>query len=195
MAKKLNRVLVIDVESTCWKGRPPGEQVSEIIQVGIVGVNTVTCLIEEKYNYLVEPKFSDIGEFCTKLTGINPEDVHGLGFDYIDFCREIKTKIPHLKDYTWASYGDYDRRQFERMSKLFKESYLFGPSHINIKNLFALVYGLPKEVGMMKALELLNISHTGKHHNALDDALNIAKIFIYLLRIGRKEDRVLNHSV
>ena len=30
MAKKLDKILVVDVESTCWEDKAPEEQVSEI---------------------------------------------------------------------------------------------------------------------------------------------------------------------
>jgi len=62
------------------------------------------------------------------------------------------------------------------MSDLHKIPYLFGRTHINIKNLFALKWRLNKEVGMRKALKILNKELVGQHHNALYDALNITEI-------------------
>jgi len=49
--------------------------------------------------------------------------------------------------------------------------------HLNIKNLFALKWGLNKEVGMKEALKMLDKELVGQHHNALDDALNTTEIF------------------
>ena len=31
MARKLDRILVVDVEATCWEGDPPPGQISEIL--------------------------------------------------------------------------------------------------------------------------------------------------------------------
>ncbi len=39
MAGKLDQIIVIDVESTCWEDRPPENDASEIIEVGICVVN------------------------------------------------------------------------------------------------------------------------------------------------------------
>nr|MDQ2829840.1 DNA polymerase III [Chloroflexota bacterium] len=35
MARKLDQVVVIDVESTCWEGAPPVGEESEIIEIGV----------------------------------------------------------------------------------------------------------------------------------------------------------------
>ena len=35
MARKLDRILVVDVEATCWEGDPPPGQISEIIEIGL----------------------------------------------------------------------------------------------------------------------------------------------------------------
>ena len=48
---------------------------------------------------------------------------------------------------------------------------------MNTKNLFALKWGLNKEVGMKKALKMLDKELVGQHHNALDDAFNTTEIF------------------
>jgi inhibitor of KinA sporulation pathway (predicted exonuclease) len=54
--------------------------------------------------------------------------------------------------------------------------YPFGPSHINVKTLFALKHKLGHELGMAGALKYLNIELEGTHHRGKDDARNIAKI-------------------
>jgi inhibitor of KinA sporulation pathway (predicted exonuclease) len=90
------------------------------------------------------------------------------------------------KNRVWASYGDYDRRQFEQQCRSFQVNYPFGPTHINVKNFFAIAHQLPKEVGMAKALEILQLPLEGTHHRAGDDAWNIARIFAELLLKLRK---------
>lgn len=39
MARKLDQILVIDVESTCWDGPTPDGQSSEIIEIGVCTVD------------------------------------------------------------------------------------------------------------------------------------------------------------
>lgn len=49
------------------------------------------------------------------------------------------------------------------------------------QQLFAIKYNLDKEVGMMEALELSKLEHTGTHHRGQDDSLNISNLLIHLL--------------
>ena len=65
MAKLLDKILVIDLESTCWEGPPPLGQVSEIIEVGLVVVDVATLTRGEKRSILVKPVKSQVSEFCT----------------------------------------------------------------------------------------------------------------------------------
>jgi len=183
MARKLDKIYIVDIEATCWEEKPPDGQISEIIQVGIVEFNLLSGSISSKVSHNIRPQYSKVSEFCTELTGITPEELEGEK-NFSEFLDMIKERFPHLKNYTWASYGDYDRKHLKQMSDLHKRPYLFGRTHINIKNLFALKWGLKKEVGMRKALKILNKELVGQHHNALDDALNITEILKACLQKG-----------
>ena len=81
----------------------------------------------------------------------------------------------------WASWGDYDRRQFERVCKEFGVGYPFGISHLNVKTLFSLVHGLSQEIGMDMAYDHLKLQMEGTHHRGADDAWNIAGLLADLL--------------
>ena len=105
------------------------------------------------------------------------------GVSFADACKAMKNDLAAPKR-TWASYGDYDRRQFERQCERERVGFPFGPTHINIKNLFALRHGLDREVGMADALKLLSLPLDGRHHSGVDDAWNIARILGVLLGPG-----------
>jgi inhibitor of KinA sporulation pathway (predicted exonuclease) len=57
----------------------------------------------------------------------------------------------------------------------------FLPGFINLKSQYALLHRLPKEVGLIKALEYTEIEFEGSHHRAIDDAYNTAKLFLHYL--------------
>jgi len=38
MAKKLDKIYIVDIEATCWEKKSPDGQISEIIQVGIARI-------------------------------------------------------------------------------------------------------------------------------------------------------------
>ena len=87
----------------------------------------------------------------------------------------------------WVSYGDYDRKQFERNCREYGIAYPFGPTHLNVKTLAAVVYGWSGEVGMSEALKRMGLALEGTHHRGDADAWNIAAILSRVLRLGRAE--------
>lgn len=179
MAKKLGQILVVDIESTCWQDAPPPGQESEIIEIGICLFDVASAQRLEKDSILVKPDRSQVSEFCTQLTTLTQAQVD-RGISFAAACSILKKKYLS-KERVWASYGDYDRRQFERQCESFKLSYPFGTTHLNVKSLFAIIHALPQEVGMDRALEILNLPLEGTHHRGGDDAWNIASILSKLL--------------
>ncbi|MCU0446698.1 MAG: exonuclease domain-containing protein [Microscillaceae bacterium] len=180
MAKKLDKILVVDVESTCWEGKAPEGQVSEIIEVGISLVNVADKRIELKTGYLVKPIASEISDFCTELTGITPAMIAQEGIDFQEVCKIIRREFD-APSRLWVSWGDYDRKQFGRNCELRKVGYPFGDGHLNLKTWFSIKHQLSHELGMNGALDYLQIPLEGSHHRGIDDAYNIAKILLTVL--------------
>lgn len=183
MGKNINKLIVVDVEATCWEGDPPKGQKSEIIEIGISQIDLKTLhLFGPPENILIKPVCSTVSEFCTKLTGLTQQNADG-GKSLYDICSYIKNKYKSVHQ-PWASWGDYERNMFDRECP--KEHYPFGSRHLNLKSLFSMLFGLPHELGMDKALSHLNIQLTGEHHRAGDDANNIARLAIEMFKLGRK---------
>ncbi|MBN1201081.1 MAG: exonuclease domain-containing protein [Anaerolineae bacterium] len=183
MGKKLERVLVIDVESTCWEGDPPDGQEGEIIEIGICVLDVASGDRLAKDSILVKPERSLVSPFCTQLTTLTQDRVaQGVSFERA--CGILKRKY-RARHCVWASYGNYDRCQFERQCHARGIEYPFGPSHINVKNLFAVVFGLPREVGMVRALHMLSLPVEGVHHRGVDDAWNTGLLLSRLLLASR----------
>jgi inhibitor of KinA sporulation pathway (predicted exonuclease) len=174
MAKKLDHIIVVDVESTCWEDGPPPGEVSEIIEIGVCPLELSTGRRLGKRSILVKPRRSRVSEFCTRLTTITHEQVD-RGITFTEAC-EILRKEYQTRERVWASYGDYDRTMFQTQCQATGVPYPFGPRHLNVKTLFALSRGLPHEVGMGEALALMNVPLEGTHHRGDDDAWNIAGI-------------------
>ena len=179
MARKLDQIIVIDVEATCWEGNPPPGQESEIIEIGVCPVEVATGRRLEKRSILVRPERSRVSPFCTQLTTLTEEQV-AAGVPFAEACQTLRKEY-QTRDRLWASFGDYDRNQFERQCGSARVAYPFGPGHLNVKTLFALSRALPHEVGMAQALELLGVELEGTHHRGGDDAWNIAGILAALL--------------
>ncbi len=170
---------VIDVESTCWEGLPPPGQEQEIIEIGLCTLDLGLLAPIEAESVLVRPQRSTVSPFCTHLTTLTQAHVDS-GIPFADACALLLRRYS-TRERVWASYGDFDRLQFERQCRAFGVEYPFGRRHLNVKTWLALSLGLSREVGMAEALRLLRLPLHGTHHRAGDDAQNIARIAAQLL--------------
>jgi inhibitor of KinA sporulation pathway (predicted exonuclease) len=185
MAKKLDRIIVVDVEATCWQGDPPTGQASDIIEIGVCTLDIATLARSDRRSMLIRPTRSTVSAFCTALTSLTQSEVeHGM--DFGDACAVLERDYLS-RNRAWTSWGDYDRQHFERQCTDLGARYPFSSSHLNAKTLFALWHRLPRELGMARALALLGLSLEGTHHRDGDDAWNIAALVaeLFLSAPGR----------
>lgn len=182
---RLDQIVVIDLEATCWEGnKPPAGQEREIIEIGLCMLDVISGERLEKRSILVKPERSSVSEFCTQLTTLTQEQLMREGVSFKKACSILKKEYL-TEERLWASYGDYDRNKFEKQCRLYNVSYPFGPRHLNIKSLFGIFNGLPREIGLEKAMERLGLPMEGTHHRGHDDAWNTAAILAALMLRGR----------
>ena len=176
MAYKLDKLIIIDVESTCWEGEPPVDQLSEVIEIGICCLNMTSGVISDPVSIYIEPKHSTVSEFCTKLTGITQELLDSKGIPFPKAAEILKSEY-QLDKRGWASWGDYDRKMMDSMFTMYSLKNLIAKTtHINLKNLHALMYELKRELGTGAALNMMGFQFEGRQHSGRDDARNIGKI-------------------
>lgn len=175
-----DKIVVVDLEATCWKGHPPEGQTSQIIEVGVCLLDIKTHKISNKRGILVSPTKSEVSPFCTELTTITQDMLDRQGVSLKRAC-DILVNEYNSKKRVWASFGDYDRRMFELDCKAHGIKYPFGKKHLNVKTIFSLKAQLGGEAGMARALETMKEPLEGTHHRGVDDAYNIAKILRYCL--------------
>ncbi|MCL7452926.1 MAG: exonuclease domain-containing protein [Anaerolineae bacterium] len=184
MAKKLDRILVVDLEATCWAGEPPPGEVSEIIEIGLCVLDVATGRRLDNPSIVVRAEASTISPYCTKLTTLTQEEVEA-GLSLGEACRILKEQY-RGHERVWASYGDYDRTKLMQECHDRGVEYPFGPSHINVKTLIALARNLPREVPLDEALALMDLPLEGWHHRGSDDAWNIARLLAAILEGARR---------
>ncbi|MFF7888797.1 exonuclease domain-containing protein [Streptomyces sp. NPDC020794] len=177
---------VIDVEATCWDGQPPPGSVSEIIEIGLTVVDVSARSRVSRHRLLVRPVRSAVSGFCTELTGLTQAEVE-RGVTFAEACR-ILVEEYGAGERCWASWGEYDRRQFARQSQADGVAYPFGypteRTHTNAKAVFTGAYGLRRKPGMAQALQIAGLPLEGRHHRGEDDAWNIAALVLDLLDRG-----------
>lgn len=171
---------VIDVEATCWKGVPPPKEVSEIIEIGLCVIDVKLQRRVTRQRILVRPARSKVSTFCTELTGLTQEFVD-KGFSFRKAC-QVLIDYHHADTRPWASWGEYDRKQFERQCAAGGTPYPFSPHHDNAKRIFAAAHTLARGVGMRRALQMSGLQLDGRHHAGIDDAWNIGGLITLLMQ-------------
>jgi inhibitor of KinA sporulation pathway (predicted exonuclease) len=148
-------ILVVDLEATCADADPAFD--IETIEIGLTA-------------------------FCTDLIGIRQADVDSAPLFPVvaDALRAFVAKHQQTGS-VWMSWGAYDRKQFEHDSERHGVSAPVALPHQNAKHLFTKAQRIGKEVGMVKACELVGLTLAGTHHRALDDAINIARLLAWAL--------------
>jgi inhibitor of KinA sporulation pathway (predicted exonuclease) len=178
--KRLDKIIIVDTEATCWEDSPPDGEVSEIIQIGICSLSIASGSISQKTSYIIKPRFSKISEYCTALTGISQSTVKG-GLFFNDVCNKI-IKDFGTKGRAWASYGIGDKYIFENECYKRAAKYPFSDHHIDVNLLFHLHNKhFEGYISLDKAMWSYGMDFIGKQHSADDDAYNTARLLECLL--------------
>jgi len=184
--RNLDKMLVVDVEATCWnndgKSMLPRREDSEIIEIGVCTIDLKTLEISPGEGIIVKPVDTEVSEFCTQLTTLTQADVD-KGISFEDACNILRKKY-NSKNRLWSSYGKYDDNIFQRECQKKNVKYPFGSFHINIKGIIESVFG--QTLGMAQGLEKMGIVLDGVHHRGCDDAANTAKIYAWFLASVRQ---------
>lgn len=170
-------ILVIDLEATCdEEDRLPADQM-EIIEIGAVWADD-QGIVHDEFQALVRPfARPQLTQFCRQLTGIQQSDVDTAEL-FVPVAAALASFAQRFncQGAVWGSWGQYDRKQLTRECERHGiPDPLSGLVHVNMKRNFAKNRKI-KEVGMVKALQLVNLPLNGTHHRGLDDARNIAKL-------------------
>lgn len=167
--------IVFDLEATCWDQYDRSD--NETIEIGALLIREGKVISE--FERFVKPiKYPKLSDFCKQLTTIEQSEVdkaelfYSVIKDFQDWIRDGGY------DYVLCSWGFYDRKQLESDCRLHHLPIDWLEAHISIKHQYTKIMGLRRGLGMAKALIKENLSLTGTHHRGIDDARNIAKIFL-----------------
>lgn len=174
-----DKMVIVDLEATCWKGRPPSGQQAEIIEFGVSTLNLKSGEITVLPDMFVRPTQSDISEFCTELTSITPEMVDGAP----TLEERLEELWPTFSHRIFGCWGEYDHRQIDRESRRKSIDFRLPRTRVNLKSEFARYMGLQREIGVEEALNRLGLTfdpppgaEAGTAHRGSHDSYNIARI-------------------
>lgn len=173
--------IIVDLEATCWEKRE--NRSNEIIEIGAVCINK-DGLISDEFDIFVKPvEHPVLSDFCTQLTSITQtmvNDAPGFPEALADFQGWIQGCLENEDEqkYMLCSWGHYDRVQFKNDCVLHNLDTNWLIPHISLKHQYAELKNLRRPIGMKKALKQESIPLDGTHHRGIDDAKNIASIFL-----------------
>ena len=176
-------LLIVDVESTCWKDRFAATRTPEIIELGGITLTNINGKLEVLGSFceFIKPRLHPkISKFCTKLTSIRQEDIE----DAKDFSFALKSFREKAKKTAYGmscrrmvfgSWSPYDRRQIRKDCKAHGLRYPFG-RYWDIEKSFSDFMGEQRLYSVSNALLELGESYHGQIHRAISDSENTATI-------------------
>lgn len=169
--------LVIDLEATTEEGGWPVEDM-EIIEIGASLVAADGHELDHFQRFVRPLRRPCLTSFCRELTHISQTNVDSAATLATLWPQFERWLAPHLGNLAgWASWGDYDRRQFElEWQRHDLHSSLRQLPHSNLKQRFAEARQLKRAVGLHTALQLAGLTFQGQQHRALEDARNTARL-------------------
>lgn len=178
---KIDKFLIVDCEATCWEDQYLTKRDGELIQIAVVPIDLRKMEVRKDLSYVsyVKPLRTEVNNYCANLTGIKPEDV--INADTIPIVFDKISKL-YTKDSIWGSWGKFDERLLEKSSEIYGVDFPLPDNYYNLKNMFSLLNGMRKEMGLKKALLEENLSAVGFEHDAYWDALNTAKLTLKMLK-------------
>lgn len=172
--QKLREVVIFDLEATCDDKSLVFNFDNETIEIGAVKI--MDHEIVGEFSAFIKPRDTGITPFCTELTTITAADVEDAP-DFLTVIHDFGQFIGNAKILSW---GKYDQKQ---LTKDFLRHNTEPPKwlsrHINLKPEFAIFKGV-RMCGMKRALAHCDIPLEGTHHRGIDDARNIAKIYLQM---------------
>ncbi|MEO1486464.1 MAG: 3'-5' exonuclease [Bacteroidota bacterium] len=168
--------IVLDLEATCWKDRNTNKQ-NEIIEIGALKIDN-EGEVESEFSEFVKPKLNpQLSGFCLELTTIKQSEIDSAD-TYDIVINRFKEWIDTTQEFVLCSWGFYDKKQFAKDCDLYGLEKSWLENHVSLKHQYANIKNLRKPLGMGRALKKEGLKLNGTHHRGIDDARNIARIFM-----------------
>jgi len=175
-----DRILVIDIEKTCWEDSKYQKENSEIIELGVVELNFLTETYRKK-TYLIKPIKSEVSKYCEELTTITKELLDKEGVSFLKAIKLLKKDFA-VESTVYAGWGD-DNKDIETECFKYKIDTPFKKEYYDIGLLYSFYKKLgSKKIKLEKALKNEGINFEGTPHRGVDDAYNTAKLLFKILK-------------
>lgn len=189
---------VLDFECTCERNVRNFQ--NEIIEFPVVFLNARTLEVEFEFRRYVRPtEKPGLSKFCTELTGIEQGSVDSaetLDVVLVEFDRFLRdnglsytkgegAEASRLRTFVVTTDGPWDVLSFLRKECQRKSFPLqtYWDAYVDVRHQFAAWYNV-RQCGIRKMLQQCGLEFQGREHSGIDDARNIARIAIEMLKAG-----------
>lgn len=185
MAIETGKIIVVDLELTCWDD-PSRADDMEIIEIGTCVFDGLTGEIGRKLSTLVRPSSAccdrhwDISDRCQQITGLTAAKLRREGAPLREALNRLRKLYP-FRSSGWAAWGEGDRRRMSTECAAKGIPYPFTDAHLNVAQLHALFKRNTRRVSLEEALEQLGMEFDGRPHSGADDAWNTARVLRKIL--------------
>lgn len=192
---KARWMVLFDLESTCSDdlgGLVIGKGEGEAIEFGAVVIDLQGKVRPRGFRTLARPIGNPIlTSRCTKLTGITQAQADAAP-TFPQACAALAELLAPLNlegGWAWASWGQSDLDVLDVTAARHGIGHpLPADRHHNLKDVFAAMRAEVETLGQGPAMRRLEIKAHGRHHRALSDACNLARLY----RAMRRYDRALD---
>ena len=168
--------LVIDLEATCCNDDSFPREEMEIIEIGAVMADAVTLKPLSEFASFVRPvRHFLLTDFCRQLTGIDQADINSAP-GFADVMSDLSVWMKSYPGAMFCSWGNFDRRQFERDCRFHEVDWPFGEHHLNLKSRYSEKFRIKRGSGLESVLRKHKLQFEGRPHRGIDDARNIVRL-------------------
>ncbi len=170
--------IIYDLEATCWK-HPRASFIQEIIEIGAVKINQYAEVVDTFCEFIKPVHHPTLSPFCKELTSIQQEDVENAR-EFAEVAETFAEWIGYSdrQEYLLCSWGYFDRKALRHDCELNNIDADWTDKHISLKHQYRDIKALRKPMGLKRAVEKEGFTWDGLHHRGIDDAKNLAKLFI-----------------
>lgn len=170
-------VTYLDLEWDCDNRSSQVGAAPEIIEVGLVQMDTSLLTVVHEANFLVRPRQVDVGLVCGALTGITREDLL-RAMSFREVISQIASNWPAKATcFAWGNDG-------EILSRACNDHRVAVPFRrfVDLSQQIQHTLMLAQPVSVRRAVEALGLFFDGAAHVAVADARNACRIHAEVLR-------------
>lgn len=185
----LDYLCVLDFEATCEEPNPP-DYIHEIIEFPVILLNLRTLQVDNEFHSFCRPLLQPLlSDFCERLTGISQAKVDRSA----TFVEVLQLFDKWLEDHELGSKYKFALATdcpWDIKECLFPQCVLsqttfppYATKWLDVRKMFSSFYRV-RSGNISGMLESLGLQFQGREHSGIDDAKNISRVLVQLIKDG-----------